>query len=320
MRSVTVGTLLAFIIQAYATNPAVEHTSTEQDQIADKMADALINKLFDTLFTQASKVGKLGAVPIPHRGSLRAPTHIAHAITPGLPPIKSLFDPDNEWNPFKGWSNKVKKSSGKQKDSYADWATHYRSLISNGLKPLTPSEADDMVRDQGAVFVDVRPEYKFKEFKLEDSINVPLFQKVQGHAMKDNIKRGLTGALQVTATERNPNFAAMAREQLPSDKPIIIACDRGGKLDTTYEDFAPVDVPPMVKLVNSMTTPLMPGRKDFDAIDRYPNRYTMSLKAAYELYQAGFTNLYFLEGGMRNWEESGLPLVAGADSEGAEAH
>jgi len=317
MRSITISILLVFAAQAYAKNPATEYTLQDgmdqmpkaqdgMDQISDKMADDLINKLVDRLIARVLNVGTVGSLAIPQRGSLRTPTHIAHAASAGQP-IKSLFDPSNSWNPF------VMKKS-KSKDSYADWAAQYRSLVSNGLQPLTALEAEEMVQDKGAVFVDVRPEWTFNKFQIEDSINVPLFQKVQGNSMKDAVKRGLTSALAVDATERNPNFAAMAKERLPRDKPIIIACDRGGILDTTYEDQAKVETSAMVKLVNSWTTPLMPhsGTKDFD---RYPNRYTLSLKAAYELYQAGFTNLYFLEGGMRKWEEEGLPLVAGKDSE-----
>jgi len=298
MHSITATILLVFV-----TNAAAEYASKVQDdkdQIANKMADDLINKLVDHLI---SRVLNVGSMPIAQRGSLRTPTHIARAASaPG--PVKSIFDPSNSWNPF------VMKRSAEKKDSYSSWGAQYRSLINSGLKSLSPLEAEEMVKDKGAVVLDARPEYKWDKFTIEDSINVPLFQRVQGHGMTDHLKRGVTGAMAVEATERNPNFAAMAKERLPHDKPIIIVCDRGGKLDTSYEEAAKVEVPPMVKLVNSMTTPLMPktGTKDFD---RYPNRYTTSLKAAYELYQAGFTNLYFVDGGMQNWEEEGLPLVGG---------
>lgn len=213
------------------------------------------------------------------------------------------------WNPF------VKKGHSKHENSYSNWAEEYRAVLNSGLKPLDSFEAEKMIEDQGAVVVDVRPDFHFQKFGIENAISLPLFRAVAGNSMKDHMKRAMGASLAVTSTERNPDFATQAYKLLPRDKPIIIACDRGGRLDMDYEEAAKVEVSPMVKMINSWTTPLMPktSTKDFD---RHPNRYTTSLKAAYELSKLGFTNLYYLEEGMKQWERDGLPLLGAVIDDG----
>merc|ERR1740138_2044173 len=113
-------------------------------------------------------------------------------------------------------------------------------------------------------------------------MNVPLFQKVVGMSPFDNARRGMMSFFGMEATERNPNLEKMALELLPKGKPIIIFCNRGGTID------------------KSVIT-----RDEFQK----PMYTSRSLKAAYELYQCGFSKLYFLEGGIEQWESDGLPMM-----------
>merc|ERR1712139_553877 len=70
---------------------------------------------------------------------------------------------------------------------------------------------------------------------MEGAVSVPLFRKVAGDSMFDNVKRLGMGMMAMEARERNPDFAAMALERLPRNTPIIVACDRGGSLESTVK-------------------------------------------------------------------------------------
>jgi len=97
--------------------------------------------------------------------------------------------------------------------------------------------------------------------------------------------------------ERNPEFRKLALERLSRDKnkPIIIVCNRGGELTRTYKNYKTGEVLPLTGDQMHM-----------------PMKYTPSLKAAYELYKLGFTQLYILEGGLNEWKARGLPWETSA--------
>merc|ERR1712110_488754 len=105
------------------------------------------------------------------------------------------------------------------------------SLLDRGLQSITGEEAMQMVKDQGAVIVDVNKENKFKGRTIEGAINVPFFRPLTGDSMLNRTKRFWGNLLGVEATERNPDFASLARERLPSNRPVIVACDRGGLVE-----------------------------------------------------------------------------------------
>jgi rhodanese-related sulfurtransferase len=167
------------------------------------------------------------------------------------------------------------------------WPAVYKYLLERGLKSVTNEEARQMVKWQGAVLVDVRSSDatlvgSYNKGTIEGAMNVPLFQKVVGMSPFDNARRGMMSFFGMEATERNPNLEKMALELLPKNKPIIIFCNRGGTLDKgviTLDEF------------------------------QKPMYTSRSLKAAYELYQCGFSKLYFLEGGIEQWESDGLPMM-----------
>jgi len=163
-------------------------------------------------------------------------------------------------------------------EGYDSWGRKYRSLISRGLTPVNGEEAMRMVKEDGAVIVDVRTEEKFNEGTVDGAIHVPLFQSVKPESVANVMQIMYCGVLGCKATKGNANFGTLALERLPRDKPLVIVCQRGGILDTD----------PAI------------GFK----IAKDTAKYTTSLKAAYELYEAGFTNLYYVVWGINMLKEA----------------
>jgi rhodanese-related sulfurtransferase len=177
--------------------------------------------------------------------------------------------------------------------AYTVWPVVYLSLLDRGLTAVTGDEALKMVKDKGAVFVDVELEKLYLEGTVEGAVSVPMYQPVSGDSMMDNIKRIALGAMAMQATERNPDFKKVAQERLPKGKPLIVACNRGGSMATT-----------VLKKKNGYT-------KEYADPDRSFGIESRSLKACYELYEAGFTNIYVLKGGINQWRYDGKPMARG---------
>ena len=81
-------------------------------------------------------------------------------------------------------------------------------------------------------------------------------------------------------------MADCERAGLKKSDTIIVACTLGGTLDT------------MIRVE---------GKKPFPDKDRTFGRESRSLKAAYELVQAGYKNVLHLEGGLNEWFYQDLP-------------
>lgn len=81
-----------------------------------------------------------------------------------------------------------------------------------------------------------------------------------------------------------------AKAALPRNKTIVVMCDLGGTLDTNV---------------------VGPGGRKVckDDPERAFGRESRSLKACYELMEAGFTNVVHLKGGLPQWRFEDLPLA-----------
>eukprot|EP00746_Dinoflagellata_sp_MGD_P055437 gnl/MRDRNA2_/MRDRNA2_24121_c0_seq2.p1 gnl/MRDRNA2_/MRDRNA2_24121_c0~~gnl/MRDRNA2_/MRDRNA2_24121_c0_seq2.p1 ORF type:complete len:260 (-),score=35.67 gnl/MRDRNA2_/MRDRNA2_24121_c0_seq2:187-966(-) len=178
---------------------------------------------------------------------------------------------------------------------YREWqeGNAQRTLSDRGLTEVTCERALKMMKDKDCILVDVRPENAVKYGKMmpngqrvkfgrpKGAVNVPYFRELTGTSLRDNINRLVCGVgLRKPATERNPEFVQMALGSLPRNKTIVLACDRGGSL--------------------------MKGDSAF---------YTRSLQAAYELYDAGFTRLRVLKGGIPEWQGFGFPMEDSGNDE-----
>jgi len=152
---------------------------------------------------------------------------------------------------------------------------------------LTGDEALKLVKEDGAVIVDVRTEADFKKTAAKGAIHIPLFRPVTGNSFEDSKKNFMSLLTKGgPANEKNVDFGKLALERLPRDKPILIICTRGGTLD--LERYDPSDAQRMV------------GQKG-PQITNDGDQYTSSIMAAFELFENGFTNVYALQGGIRKW-------------------
>lgn len=104
-----------------------------------------------------------------------------------------------------------------------------------GAQGLTPSTATNLMNNEDAIVVDIRPE---KEF-------------ITGH---------ITGSLNVPATKMKDNLGRLEKHK---NDPIIVVCKSG----------------------------------------------VTSGASAKDLKKAGFSKVYKLQGGISEWQVSGLPLV-----------
>merc|ERR1712176_1493524 len=155
-----------------------------------------------------------------------------------------------------------------EKDKRKVWAEDmYPELLKSDVKTAYPEDVQGLREDEGAVLVDVRTAEQVEKDPIgeEGTINLPY--KVEGQA--DSFKGKLKSLFLASTpnTIPNPNFLTMAKEKLPSDKPIILVCNSGSVLEVP--DWAGVNNP----FANS-------------------KMYSRSLEAAYALNATGFKKLY----------------------------
>jgi rhodanese-related sulfurtransferase len=171
---------------------------------------------------------------------------------------------------------------------YLVWPAVHSYLKRKRLQTISTQEAYNLVNKGKAVLLDVREERYFNRQHAEGAINVGLFREVQGRSTLENIKRIAMAGLAMTATERNPNFREEALQTLPKNKTIITMCGLGGTLETK-------------------TKPRELSGKVFDKDpDRAFGRESRSLKACYELFEAGFKNVLHMDGGFPQWRYDGF--------------
>lgn len=204
-------------------------------------------------------------------------------------------DTVENWKARGGAVNTSPMSGG----AYVVWPAVYVSLLDRQLPQVTGEEALQMVQSQGAILVDVdRPE-EFQKSTMEGAINVPLYRQVQGSSLMDNIKRISMASIAMTATERDPDFLKYAEERLPKNKPLIIADKRGGSLST------------VMKTEKWSGEGAKTVKGEYEDPDRAFGIESRSLKACYELLEAGYTKIYFLKGGINQYNYDKLPMAEG---------
>ncbi|KAL4854986.1 Rhodanese-like domain-containing protein 14 [Chlorella vulgaris] len=172
---------------------------------------------------------------------------------------------------------------------YVVWPLMHTYLTQKGLKQVDEEEALALQR-KGHVIVDVRLASDFKIEHIEGAINVPMFRETAGTSGWDKVKRVVMAGLVMKATERDPDFMDNFQKAVGNKrKPVIIACAVGGTLDT------------IVRVAST-------GKSCKDP-DRSFGRETRSLKACYELLNAGYSNVVHLKGGLSQWRYDGYPTA-----------
>lgn len=167
--------------------------------------------------------------------------------------------------------------NGMRPTSPKAWAVMSTALKKGGVTFVDASAAEGLVR-RGVPVIDIRPSSEFSKGRLPGSTNVQYFQLIEGWSPDKIVRRLGFTFFGVVGTEANPDFveevAAVARKK---NAGCIVVCNIGGSLKPT-------------------------GPSEF-------GRQSRSLTAAYELLQAGFSNIKVLENGYSGW------LKAGKDEE-----
>lgn len=177
---------------------------------------------------------------------------------------------------------------------YTAWVEVHRVLTERGLPDVDCTEAKDRVESKKAILVDVREGQEYENCHAKGAQSAPLFRLIQGNDTKANLRRlGYALITDFSGTERNPEFVAMAEAAVGGDKKkqIIVYCSVGGTLQTFVERKGP-------------------KAKKYNDPERLFGRQSRSLKAIYELQQAGFTNVVHLKGGFNDWLHLDYPVEA----------
>lgn len=175
--------------------------------------------------------------------------------------------------------------------AYTVWPVMWDYLKRKGLRTVSNVEARALVA-KGAVLLDVRLADEYKRQHAEGSINVSMFRLTQGTGPWDTVKKVVMASIAQKATEREPAFAANVERVVGGKrKKIVVMCSSGGTLST------------IARVERS-------GKQANDP-DKQFGRETRSLKACYELMQAGFSDVLHMDGGLSGWRFDNLPTVEG---------
>ncbi|KAI5073223.1 hypothetical protein GOP47_0011236 [Adiantum capillus-veneris] len=176
---------------------------------------------------------------------------------------------------------------------YTAWIEIHRKLTERNLESIPCKEAFELGQSNQVVLLDVREPDEYEKVHVENSKSAPLFRQIQGNDLKANMRRlGYAMMTDFAGTERNPLFIEQAVEAVGGDKTkkVVVMCSIGGTLQTYVERKGP-------------------KAKRFADPERMFGRQSRSLKAAYELQEAGFTNVYHLKNGVNEWIHLDLPIA-----------
>jgi rhodanese-related sulfurtransferase len=172
------------------------------------------------------------------------------------------------------------------------WPAIHAELRDAGVRAVSVAEARAML-DAGAALADVRPRIEFEEFRPGDadldrsSVDVRNVPYMVPHRSAAKRWQGYMLCTKDGLKERDPAFTRSFARRFPDKSaPVIVGCKLGG--DARAE---PVTIDPVTK------------RQVFpEGSSQYSDKSkSNSLMAMYELRQAGYTNLYHLEGGVTRW-------------------
>lgn len=128
------------------------------------------------------------------------------------------------------------------------------------------------------MIVDVRPAGEYAAGHIPGSVNVEFYRLIEGWDVVKAARRALFAFFGVlNGTEYNDRFLSEFEAAVPAkDKSVVLVCTIGGTLEPT-------------------------GPSEF-------GRQSRSLTAAFELINAGWTKVSFLDGGVLAWKKEGMDL------------
>ncbi|EFN53658.1 hypothetical protein CHLNCDRAFT_136402 [Chlorella variabilis] len=158
---------------------------------------------------------------------------------------------------------------GKRPTSPKAWELISTTLKKNGVAFIGLDQAEAAAR-KGTPIVDVRPDDQYNTGRLPGAVNCQFYQPITGWGPAKIARRVGFTLFGVPGTEANPDFIEQVSAAVPKKSGgMILVCNIGGTLEPT-------------------------GPSEF-------GRQSRSLTAAYELVQAGFSNIKVLEGGYNAW-------------------
>jgi len=185
-------------------------------------------------------------------------------------------------------------------EQYTAWPVCFSVLEQKGLKSYAVEDVQKELAQGKCTLIDIRPSEEYERGHVEGSVNVPLFIKAVSQTKGMRLKRIAFAFLAMTPRERNPTFLADCEAALGGKKPrkpFYVMCSQGGSMDRIVTS-------------NKLDGQGKPYTKRFEDPERDFGRESRSLKAAFELYNAGFTNLKHVRGGYQRWIKEELPIVA----------
>jgi rhodanese-related sulfurtransferase len=161
--------------------------------------------------------------------------------------------------------------------SRGGWAVISNVLKDKCVRFSAPQEVV-FARNDGLPLLDIRPNTQFKHGFIEGSKNVQFYRPIEGWDLWKVARRANFALFMTEGTEPNPEFLDEVRELVPDNRtPVTLMCNLGGHLD----DYGPSP--------NGMQT--------------------RSLMAAYELLNAGYSDVRVLKGGIHEWSRQERELV-----------
>eukprot|EP01025_Chloroclados_australasicus_P061021 TRINITY_DN7926_c0_g1_i1.p3 TRINITY_DN7926_c0_g1~~TRINITY_DN7926_c0_g1_i1.p3 ORF type:complete len:161 (-),score=9.46 TRINITY_DN7926_c0_g1_i1:340-822(-) len=153
-------------------------------------------------------------------------------------------------------------------------------LKSAGVQMVVQTQFQRLIND-GLPLVDVRTPAQFQEGFIDGATNVPLYRPITGWTPYQVARRfgyALFGVF--NGTEPNPSFLEEVAEVVTEKEGVLLCCNLGGTLEPE------------------------PGKEAVGAL----GIQSRSLIAAYELSNAGYTNIRVLNEGINGWRRAGLDL------------
>lgn len=162
------------------------------------------------------------------------------------------------------------------------------------VRTVSVADAKDLMA-RGASLADVRPRIEFEEFRAgvdgDDSLDVRNVPYMVPHRSVAKRWQGYLLCTKDGLKERDWRFTRSFAERFPDKSaPIVVGCKTGG--DIGMEPIR-IETDPST----GRTRQVIP-----EGSSQYGDRSkSNSLMAIYELQQAGYTNLYHLDGGVTKW-------------------
>ncbi|EEF27743.1 rhodanese-like domain-containing protein 14, chloroplastic [Ricinus communis] len=160
-----------------------------------------------------------------------------------------------------------------------EWKVKRETLLQKKVRSVDVKEALRLQQENNFVILDVRPEAEFKEAHPPGAINVQIYRLIKEWTAWDIARRAAFAFFGIfSGTEENPEFLQIVDSKIDKNAKIIVACSSGGTMKPSQN--------------------LPEGQQ------------SRSLIAAYLLVLNGYTNVFYLEGGLYTWFKEGLPSVS----------